>query len=174
MKLSLGWALGRLHDANVRVTPVRERVIECLAAHDVPLTLHEISQSGALRGVFDAATIYRTVVLLVELEIVRQFRFRDRAISFLLNTPGECFGFLICRGCGAIQRIPHGDQIQSMEEEAATRHGFSAVTHELELYGLCPECQTVTSNSLAFKPTKLLSGMRLRRLESGADRANHK
>jgi Fe2+ or Zn2+ uptake regulation protein len=125
MKLSLKmeWALEQLRHAAVRVTPVREQVLAFLAHHDVPATLQEISSSEGLAGCFDDATVYRTLVLFVELDIVRQFQFRDRAISFLINTPGECVGFLVCRGCGAVQRVPHSDEIRSLEEEMAERYG---------------------------------------------------
>jgi Fe2+ or Zn2+ uptake regulation protein len=163
MKLSLkrAWALEQLRNAQVRITPVREQVLAFLAEHDVPATLQEISSSEQLAGAFDDATVYRTLVLFVELEIARQFQFRDRSISFLLNAPGECVGFLICRSCGAVQRVPHSDEITSLEEDVATRYGFSGITHELEMYGVCPECQGATSQM--NKPNKMLSGMRLRR-----------
>ena len=163
MKLSLKmeWALEQLRNAAVRVTPVRERVLAFLAEHDVPATLHEISSSEGLAGCFDDATVYRTLVLFVELDIVRQFQFRDRAISFLINTPGECIGFLVCRACGTVQRVPHSDEIRSLEEEMAERYGYRGITHELELYGVCPRCEG--QQGTGTKPTKLLTGMRLRR-----------
>jgi Fur family transcriptional regulator, ferric uptake regulator len=159
MKLSLKmeWALEQLRSAGVRVTPVRERVLAYLA-QDVPATLQEISGSEGLAGFFDDATVYRTLVLLVEMEVARQFQFRDRAISFLINTPGECVGFLVCRSCGAVHRVPHSDEIRSLEEEMADRYGYRGITHELELYGVCPQCDA--QNATGLKPTKLLSGMR--------------
>jgi Fe2+ or Zn2+ uptake regulation protein len=163
MKLSLKmeWTLEQLQKANVRVTPVREKVLEFLAEQEVPATLQEISKSPELGQAFDDATVYRTLVLLVELEIARQFQFRNRALSFLLNRPGECVGFLVCRCCGAIERVEHSDELRLLEEDLSTRLGYSGITHALELYGVCPRCQEEISS--ATKPNKLISGMRLRR-----------
>jgi len=154
------WALEQLRHSQVRVTPVREKVVEFLAALSVPVTLNEISHSGKLAGQFDDATVYRTLVLFVELEVVRQIQPQGRATHFLLNAPGECFSFLICRCCGAITSIPHGEEVHRLEKQTAARHGYTGLTHELELYGVCPNCQEHAQGSC--KPTKLISGLRLR------------
>jgi Fe2+ or Zn2+ uptake regulation protein len=79
----------------------------------------------------------------------------------LSSYPGECIGFLVCRACGAVQRVPHSDEIRSLEEEMAERYGYRGITHELELYGVCPQCEG--QQGTGTKPTKLLTGMRLRR-----------
>lgn len=154
------WALAKLRDSQVRMTPVRERVLAFLARTSEPATLQDIGNSEELAGQFDDATVYRTLVLLVELEIVRQLQFHGRQTHFLLNTPGECFSFLICRCCGSIIRVPHGDALHELEREMAAQHGFTGMTHELELFGTCPDCQG--HSQCCQKPTKLLPGLRLR------------
>jgi Fe2+ or Zn2+ uptake regulation protein len=155
----LNWALEKLRRGEVRLTPVRERVLKFLARGEAPATLHEISGSKELSQQFDDATVYRTLVLLVELEVARQFQFRDRATCFVLNLPGECFTFLLCRCCGTITRIQHGHGISTVEEDVAGRYGYRSLTHQLEIYGVCPECYEHTS---ACKPSKWLPGLRLR------------
>lgn len=159
--LTMEWALKQLRGTGVRVTSVRERVLAHLAEQDVPATLHEISSSEGIAGCFDDATVYRTLVLFVEIGVARQFQFRDRAISFLINTPGECAGFLVCRSCGVVQPVPHSDGMRALEEEIADRYGYRGITHEIELYGVCPQCEP--QSETGTKPTKMLSGMRLRR-----------
>jgi Fe2+ or Zn2+ uptake regulation protein len=156
----LNWALEKLRSGEVRLTPVRERVLHYLAHRAVPVTLHEISDSEELARQFDDATVYRTLVLLVELEVARQLQFRDRATCFVLNVPGECFSFLVCRCCGAITPIPHGGELHSLEEQTSQRHGYTNLTHELELYGICPKCREHTHT--CCKPNKLVPGLRLR------------
>lgn len=153
------WAVGQLRKAHVRMTPVRQKVLGYLAQSDVPSTLHEISASTELARQFDDATVYRTLVLLVELEVARQFHFRDRATCFVLNAPGECFSYLLCRCCGVITRIPHPKEVFSLEKQIVALHGYSGVTHQLELHGVCPDCQEHTP---ACKPSKLVPGLRLR------------
>src|ERR1043166_4062116 len=125
------WALQQLHQAQVRLTPVREKVLRFLAHRPVPVTLHDISASEELAHQFDDATVYRTLVLLVELEVARQLQLRDRAACFVLNMPGECFTFLVCRCCGAITRIPHGHELHSLEKQIGSLHDYKNITHEL-------------------------------------------
>ncbi len=156
----LEWALQQIRNAHVRMTPVREMVLGYLAGREVPSTLHEISTSHELAGQFDDATVYRTLVLLVELEVARQLQFRDRATCFVLNVPGECFSFLVCRCCGAVTPVPHSEELRSLEEKANARHGYTGLTHQLELYGICPDCQQHTHT--CRKPSKLVPGLRLR------------
>jgi len=155
----IDWAQQKLRNSQVRMTPVRERVLAFLPRTSVPATLQGIGGSEDLADQFDGATVYRTMVLLVELEIVRQLQFQGRQTHFLLNTPGECFSFLICRCCGAITRIPHGDAIHTLEREMAALHGYAHLTHELELFGTCLACQL--HDHVCQKPTKLLPGLRI-------------
>ncbi len=156
----LDWALGRLREFQVRLTPVRELVLRHLANHPAPVTLNEISASEELAGQFDDATVYRTLVLLVELEVARQLHFRDRATCFVLNLPGECFSFLVCRCCGTLTSLLHSESLRALEEEISALHGYQSLKHELELSGICPRCQQHTQSCV--KPSKLLPGLRLR------------
>jgi len=156
----LNWVFAKLQEAQVRVTPVRDGVLKFLARTSVPATLQGIGASVELANRFDDTTVYRTLVLFIELEMVRQLQFQGRQTHFILNTPGECFSFLICRCCGSITRIPHGEAIHKLENEMSTVHGFTNLTHELELFGTCPGCQS--HQHTCRKPSKILSGLRLR------------
>lgn len=160
MTSKLEWAMTQLRSSQVRLTAVREKVLAYLARTDAPANLPDISASEELHDQFDHATVYRTLVLLVELEIVRQLQFQGRQTHFLLNTPGECFSFLLCRCCGSIKTIPHGEELHRLEKQMGLLHGYSNLTHELELYGTCPICQH--HQQACCKPTKLVSGLRLR------------
>lgn len=154
------WALSQLRRFQVRITPVRQRVLECLSRRNIPVSLAEISHGSELANQFDDATVYRTLVLLVELEVVRQIPLQGRIAYFMLNMPGECFTFLICRSCGAITPVSHPPELALFEKEVQAVHGYANLVHELELHGICPNCQK--ANKESHKPTKLLPGLRLR------------
>jgi Fur family peroxide stress response transcriptional regulator len=156
----LAWALDCLSAAQARLTPVREAVLKFLAVQNLPVTLAQISHGKTLAGQFDDATVYRTLVLFVELEIVRQIQLQGRQTHFLLNAPGECSTFLVCRCCGAITPVAHPPALHELEEHVAEAHGYRSVTHNLELYGVCPTCHEHTHH--CAKPSKLTPGLRLR------------
>jgi Fe2+ or Zn2+ uptake regulation protein len=155
----LDWALAQLHRSQVRLTPVREKVLAFLARTTLPATLNDLSASGDLAGQFDDTTVYRTLVLLLELEIVRQVQLQGRQAHFLLNAPGECSTFLVCRCCGAMAPVPHPHALSELEAQVGLEHGFAALTHDLVLYGNCPTCHEHTR--FCSKPAKLIPGLRL-------------
>jgi Fe2+ or Zn2+ uptake regulation protein len=156
----INWALGQLGRSQVRLTSVREKVLAFLARTSLPATLQNIGASEELAQQFDDATVYRTLVLFVELEIARQVQFQGRQTHFLLNAPGECFSFLVCRCCGTITRIPHGEELRTLESQMSQLYNYSSITHELELFGTCPKCQEHQHS--CHKPAKFSPGLRLR------------
>lgn len=153
------WALERLRGAQVRLTPVRRLVVEQLSRQAVPQTLGQLYQCEELAGKFDDATVYRTLVLLVELELVRQVQLQGRQTHFVLNMPGECSTFLVCRCCGTITPVNHGAAVHEMEQRIEKVYGYRAVTHNLELFGICPSCRDHKDD--CAKPSKLVPGLRL-------------
>ncbi len=148
------WALERLRLAQVRLTPVRRLALDLLASQNVPQTLGQLCQHETMAGHFDDATVYRTLVLLVELEVVRQIQLQGRQTHFILNPPGECSTFLVCRCCGTITPVNHGAAVHEMEKRIELAHGYRAVTHNLELFGICPSCHDHQHD--CAKPSKLV------------------
>ena len=55
----------------MRLTPVREKILALLATQRVPVSLNALMQTEELRGVCDATTAYRTLMLLREVEVLR-------------------------------------------------------------------------------------------------------
>lgn len=48
---------------------------------------------------------------------------------------------LVCRVCGASVEI-EGAEVETWTQRVARRHGFSAVTHTIEVFGVCRSCAT--------------------------------
>ena len=46
---------------------------------------------------------------------------------------------LVCRSCGATVEI-EGPAVEAWAAAVAREHGYSAISHELELFGDCPRC----------------------------------
>jgi len=47
---------------------------------------------------------------------------------------------LVCRKCGATVEV-EGPAVESWTTKVATQHGYSDVSHTLELFGLCSACR---------------------------------
>ena len=125
----------------MRLTPIRERMLALLAAQRSPLSLEAVTHAEGIRGSCDRATVYRTLMLFRELEVIRQVTLPNKTSYFVLNVPDENSHFLICRCCGCVTELPGAESIAHWGREVASRHGYVQLYHELQFFGICPACQ---------------------------------
>ena len=124
-----------------KITGPRKAILEILRRNHHPLTTREIL-TALPEGQCDLATIYRATHLLEELGMVKQFDFGDGIARFELVGEGHDshHHHLVCTSCAQVVEIAEcfSDDI---ERRIAAQNGFKAVTHKLEFFGLCPQCQ---------------------------------
>lgn len=85
------------------------------------------------------ATVYRTLMMLVEAGLALQRHF-GKGQSLFEQVLEHHHDHLICTECGEIIEFEN-DDIEKLQDAEAKKHGFRLVHHKMELYGLCPECQ---------------------------------
>lgn len=135
------WALRVCLQAGMRLTPIRRRILTCLATQQVPVSLDAVCQADTVRGICDVATVYRTLMLLRDLEVIRQVSLPNKVSYFVLNMPGDSTHFLVCRCCGAIGELPVSNAVAALERDIAAHAGYRRLYHELVFFGICPDCQ---------------------------------
>ena len=96
------WAISSCRKARMRLTPAREAILSFLAQQRTPASLEMVSQADGVRGRCDATTVYRTLMLFKEAELVRVVGTPRKASYFVLNAPGDSVHFLICHDCGCV------------------------------------------------------------------------
>jgi Fur family ferric uptake transcriptional regulator len=123
-----------------KVTGPRQAILEVLRRHASPLTNREI-HTALGKSDCDLATIYRNMHTLAAMGLVRRYDFGDGAARFELveGDADHHHHHLVCRQCQTIVEI-EGCFPPTLEEQLATRHGFTAISHRLEFFGLCPRC----------------------------------
>ena len=131
----------RLRQKSQRVTAPRQAILALLREHRHPMTNKEIHAALA-KGDCDLATLYRSMHLLEGMGMVKRFDFGDGAARFELVT-GDAHAHhhhLVCTCCADIVEIDDcfADEL---EKRVAASHGFKSVTHKLEFFGVCPDCQ---------------------------------
>ena len=86
------------------------------------------------------ATVYRTMRLLTDcgLADARQFLEGHTLYESAEGAKGH-HDHLICTACGKIVEFVD-PRIESLQEEAAEKHGFTVTSHKMELYGKCNNC----------------------------------
>jgi len=104
-----------------------------------PVTLAELSELPSLSG-RDQATVYRLMMKLEEAGAVRRFGFHGRSMHFQLIIGGHHHDYLVCTSCGDIAELDIHCPLGSMEREVAAKSGWRDVHHELEFFGVCPDC----------------------------------
>ena len=131
----------RLRHQSRKITGPRRGILEILRKHPHPLTNREIL-AALPTGRCDLATIYRAMHLLEEIGLVKQFDFGDGKARFELVGEGDNshHHHLVCTRCSEIIEIEECI-LDKLEKQIAIKNGFTAVTHKLEFFGICPGCQ---------------------------------
>lgn len=88
------------------------------------------------------ATVYRTLQLLEELDIVYKLNFNDGCSRYELNTNKDDHHHhhLICLGCGKVIEVQL-DLLENLEEEVEKEGEFKIVDHNVKFFGYCKDCK---------------------------------
>jgi Fur family ferric uptake transcriptional regulator len=140
-KPELSSLTGRLRRESHKITGPRAAILDILRHHPHPLTNKEIF-AELPAGECDLATIYRAMQLLEKLGMVKRFDFGDGAARFELVEEGYDghHHHLICTQCASVVEIEECFPAE-IEQRIASDNRFQAVTHRLEFFGICPDCQ---------------------------------
>ncbi len=124
--------------APLRNTRQRAAVMTALADADVFKSSQEIHDDLRQRGEsVGLATVYRTLQALAdsgEVDVI----VRDGETAYRQCSPSH-HHHLVCRVCQATTEVEAPD-VERWAATVAAEHGFTDVTHTLEVYGVCPSC----------------------------------
>lgn len=109
-----------------------DRVEEFRTAQEIHASLHAAGDKIGL------ATVYRTLQAMVDEDIVDQLRTDDGEQIFRRCSTGH-HHHLVCRDCGRTVEV-EGPAVERWADRVAVEHGFTDVSHTLELFGRCTEC----------------------------------
>ena len=131
-----------LRRADQRYTRGRRRLVAALRDGNGPMTTAQILDADA--GLAQSS-VYRNLVILEEVGAVSRIVTRDDFARYeLAEDLTEHHHHLICSACGDVSDFsltPKAeDDLDRALRRAATRAGFSAEGHQLDLVGLCATC----------------------------------
>ncbi len=137
-----------LKDKGLKVTNQRLLVLEVLADHrDKHMTAEDIYELVKEDyPEIGLATIYRTVQLLREMQLVDRINLDDGCLRYEISDlcDGETkhhHHHLICKTCGKVVPFEE-DLLDELERLVEQETGFQVSDHELKFYGQCEECLT--------------------------------
>ncbi len=87
------------------------------------------------------ATIYRSLQLLTELDLVDTLHLDDGIVRYEIHCDeeGHRHHHLICDVCGSISEA-NDDMLDEIEKNLEKRYGFKVKNHVAKFYGTCKEC----------------------------------
>jgi Fur family ferric uptake transcriptional regulator len=140
--------LEKLRDRGLRLTPQREMILSVMHEVEDLATAEEIYvQVQSLTSAVDISTVYRTLDLLQELDIVACVDPGDGQHHYeLLGVHGPHI-HLICASCGKVTGIDL-QEAHALAERLRADHGFVADLNHLSIPGLCQACAKGAAGSL--------------------------
>lgn len=114
------------------VSALLDRLDDFRSAQDIH---EELRRSGEGIGL---TTVYRTLQALVdsgELDVLRT----DSGEAVYRRCSDHHHHHLVCRECGRTIEV-EGPAVESWAQRIAAEHGFTELSHTVEIFGRCPAC----------------------------------
>ncbi|MEW5827220.1 MAG: transcriptional repressor [Candidatus Bipolaricaulota bacterium] len=121
--------------AGKRLTPERELLLDVIGQHPHSDAIEILRLARKRRPRIGLATVYRTLRLLEELEVVEARRLGQPHSHYEVRRRDHLH--LVCTRCGAVLDLPSPFDVTALERE----HDFEVSQVRLELVGLCAKCR---------------------------------
>jgi len=145
MKLTANKIAGILREHGYKLTPQRHVVLNILASSHDHLTPEAIYERANLENSdIGLVTIYRTLNLLSDLNLVCRVHAPDGCRSYIMRRPTEHHHHLICSNCGRVMDFT-GCSLADLGQRISKETKFDINGHLLEFYGLCSDCRVVST-----------------------------
>ena len=135
--------INELKGHGIRMTPQRAIILDAIGALSGHFTAEDVFMSVQKVNIYiNIATVYRTLQLLAELDLVTESNMGGGATHYALHTHGP-HHHAICRTCGRSLEFPH-EVLLSTFERLQEQFGFIADAHHVVIFGWCTGCQQQT------------------------------
>ncbi len=138
-RASLAALLTACRAAGLRRTRLLERVLRVLQMRPEPVNTQELLAARGIAGACDPATLYRLLQRLEEKGLVRRIGLHERSAHYALRRDHH-HDYVVCRKCGDVELLKMECPVERIEREVGRRTGFREIDHELQFYGICPQC----------------------------------
>ena len=132
--------IARLRDRGYKITPQRMAIVKVLSESIGHPSVEHIYET--IRSDFPTvsiATIYRNVLIIKDLGEVLELGFADGSNRYDGKKPYP-HPHVICLKCKRIID-PDLEGLEDMTREISNETGFRIISHRLDFFGLCKQCQ---------------------------------
>ena len=135
--------INKLKKSGYKLTPQRQAIVDTiLNSVGMHLTVEEIFDIvKKKRPEIGLATVYRTIVLMHEENLVTRLDLKDGTARYELTREDEhhTHHHLVCIKCSQVLEFMD-DLLDPIEEEIGKKYNFKVLDHSLKFYGICNEC----------------------------------
>lgn len=122
-------------EKNMRMTDQRRVIARVLSdAEDHPDVEEVYKRSTEIDNQISIATVYRTVRLFEEADILERHDFRDGRSRYELVTETHHDHMIDVESGEVIEFVD--DEIEELQKQIATKLGYKLIDHRMELYGI--------------------------------------
>ena len=130
-----------LKDAGLKITLPRIKILQVLESSSV----QHVSAEDVYKMLIAAdeeiglATVYRVLTQFEQAGLVARHKFEGGHSVFELSKEDH-HDHIVCQKCGKITEFSD-EKIEARQSEVAKSLGYILLDHNLNMYGLCPDCQ---------------------------------
>ena len=130
-----------LKDAGLKITLPRVKILQILESPEV----HHVSAEDVYKLLLEngeevgLATVYRVLTQFEQAGLVVRHNFEGGHSIFELSSDKH-HDHIVCVRCGRVEEFTD-DEIEQRQKKVADKLGFELTDHNLNMYGLCPDCR---------------------------------
>lgn len=146
---------GGIKTRGMRMTIPRQLIAEALEGSDGYQSAEEIY--SIIREDYPAiglATVYRTLVLMEDMGLVRRCNFGEGITRYITaNNQNDRYQHqIICEKCYKVMKCSELSEreillYKEVEQNLASKYGFEIKRQVVQFFGLCPDCQNKNSTT---------------------------
>jgi Fe2+ or Zn2+ uptake regulation protein len=129
-------ALNVLAEHGYRATHPRREVVATVMRQSKPFTAEQVVH---LLPEISRATVYRTLEIMASVDILSRLLHANGHPAYVVGEPGHRH-HLICSRCGYVVAFT-SCPVEPVVSELGKSHDFAIQGHNLEVFGLCHNCQ---------------------------------
>lgn len=123
---------------NTKQRQVISNVLANLSGFISAQALHQhLVEAGESIGL---ATVYRTLQSMSEIGLIDVVRDQSGEMLFRACQTEHHHHHLVCRKCGAAEEL-QASEVEAWAAQLASRYGYQQLDHQVEIFGICPNCQ---------------------------------
>lgn len=132
---------GHLKSRGLKLTPQRKAILEEVFASHQHFDIEGLFESLRKKGKrISRATIYRTLPLLVESNLIKEAFRSQETVSYEHIFGHDHHDHLLCLKCGRAIEF-RDEKIEELQKSVCKKYSFKPIEHRLGIRGYCKRCK---------------------------------